>query len=97
MPEPVVGEASRALLGHRLHAAATVVPDHHDVLDLQRLYRVLQHRQAVQVGMHDGVGDSAMNENFSGIELQDLVGGYAAVRAADPQGSWRLLTCETRK
>jgi hypothetical protein len=38
-----------------------------------------------------------MNENFSGIEPQDLVGGYAAVRAADPQVSGRLLTCETRE
>ena len=43
VPEPVVGEAGRALLGHRLHAAATVMSDHHDVLDLQCLNRVLQH------------------------------------------------------
>ena len=47
--------------------------------------------------MHHEVRDVAMNENFSGIEPQDLVGRYAAVRAADPQVSGRLLTCETRE
>ena len=47
--------------------------------------------------MHDEVRDIAMNENFSGIEPEYLVGGYAAVRAADPQVSGRLLTCETRE
>src|ERR1700686_5328069 len=38
-----------------------------------------------------------MNENLPGIEPQDLAGGDAAVRAADPQVSGRLLTCETRE
>ena len=47
--------------------------------------------------MHDEVGDVAMNENLAGIEPEDLVGRYAAVRAADPQVSRRLLARETRE
>jgi hypothetical protein len=47
--------------------------------------------------MHDEVRDIAMNENFSGIEPEYLVGGYAAVRATYPQVSRRLLARETRE
>ncbi len=73
------------LLGHRLHAAAAIVADDHDVLDLQHIHRVLQHRQAVQVRVHHQIGDVAVHEDLTRIEADDLVGRHAAVGAADPQ------------
>ena len=35
--------------------------------------------------MHDDVGDVAVDEQLAGHQADDLVGGHAAVRAADPE------------
>ena len=40
-------------------------PDDH-VLHLQHIHGILQHRQAVQVGVHDDVGDVAVDEELAG-------------------------------
>ena len=58
---------------------------------LQHVDRVLQHRQAVEVGVHDDVGDVAVDEQLAGQQADDLVGRHAAVGAADPQVLRRLL------
>ena len=75
----------------RPHAAAAVVAADDDVLDLQHVDGVLQHRQAVQVGVHDDVGDVAVDEQLARQQADDLVGRHAAVGAADPQVARRLL------
>lgn len=60
-------------------------------LDAQRLDGVLQDGQAVEVGMHDEVGNVAMNEHLPGWQSDDLIGWHTAVGAADPQILRRLL------
>lgn len=64
--QPVVGESSQLALGDRVHAAAAVMANNHDVLDLQCLDGVLQRRQAVQVRMHHKVGDDPVCEHLAG-------------------------------
>jgi hypothetical protein len=61
------------------------------MFDAQHVDRVLQDRQAVEVGMDDDVGDIAVYEQLARPEADDLVRGDAAVRTADPQVPWRLL------
>ena len=48
-----------------LHAAAAGVADDDDVLDLQHVDGELDHRQAVEVGVDDDVGDVAMDEQLA--------------------------------
>src|SRR5690606_6771409 len=66
-------------------AGAAVVAHHQDVLDPKHIDRVLDHRQAVEVGMHHHVGDVAVHEDLARRHVDDLVRGYARVRATDPQ------------
>ena len=78
----------------RLDAAAAVVAADDDVLHAQDVDGVLEHREAVEVGVHDDVGDVAVDEHLAGREADDLVGRHAAVRAADPEVLGRLLVGE---
>ena len=75
----------------RAHAAAAVVPADDDVADLQHVDRELDHREAVEVGVHDHVRDVAVDEELARQQADDLVGRHAAVGAADPQVLGRLL------
>src|SRR5690606_4489630 len=72
-------------------ATATVVPDDENVLDLEHVDRELDHRHAIEVGVHHHVGDIAVDENLAGNQVDDLVGGHARIGAADPQVLGRLL------
>ncbi len=94
VPQPVVDQAVRLALHRRPHAAAAVMPADDHVLDLQHVDRELQHRQAVEVGVHDHVGDVAVHEQLARIEADDLVRRDAAVGAADPQELRGLLFLE---
>ena len=94
--QPVVDQAERRSQIRRPHAAAAVVAADDDVLDLQHVDGVLQHREAVEVGVDDDVGDVAVDEQLAGQQADDLVGRHAAVRAADPQVLRRLLRRERR-
>ena len=85
MAQPVVGQADARAGQAGVHAAAAVVADHEDVLDLEQVDRELDHRQAVEVGVHDHVGDVAVHEHLARRQAEDLVGGHARVGAADPQ------------
>src|SRR5262249_36005867 len=76
------------------HAAAAVVADDEYVLDLQSLDRVLEHGQAVEIGVHDDIGDVAVDEHLTRLQIGDVGRRYAAVRAADPQVPRRLLVSE---
>jgi hypothetical protein len=53
--------------------------------------RELDHRQAVEVRVDDDVGDVAVDEQLARIEVDQLVGGNAAVGTADPQVFRSLL------
>lgn len=73
------------ILGRGLHAAATVVPAHDDVLDLQGADGVLHDALAIEVAVDHDVRDVAVDEYLAGLEADDLIGGDAAVGAADPE------------
>ncbi|MFT7286088.1 MAG: hypothetical protein ACI87W_000192 [Halieaceae bacterium] len=81
----------RFLIQHRRNTATSVMPHHQDMCDLEYVYRVLQHRQAVQVAVCDHVGSIAMNKNLAWLQPNDLVRRYAAAGAADPQITRLLL------
>src|SRR5690606_2078010 len=88
--QPVVDQAHAPALEHRADAAAAVVPHHHDVPDLERVDRELDGREGVEVGVHDHVRDVAVDEDRARVDVHDLGGGHARVRAADPQEGRRL-------
>jgi hypothetical protein len=83
--QPVVGQPQTLLGQAGVDAAAAVVADHQDVLDLEYVYRVLDGRQAVQVGMHHHVGDIAVHEHLARCHVDDLIGRHPRVGTADPQ------------
>src|SRR5690606_40360432 len=60
---------------------------HHDDFDLEHVDGELEYRQAVQVGMHDEVRDIAMDEQLARGEVDDLVGGHAAVGRSEEHTS----------
>lgn len=62
VPEPVADQPDLAPFEHSLNAAAAIVAADDDVLDPEHLDGVLDDREAVEVGMHDEIGDIAMDE-----------------------------------
>ena len=83
--QPKIDEADARTFERGLDAAAAVVANDHDVLHLQYIDRVLDHRQRVEVGMHDHVGDVAVDEDLARQQADDLVGRHARVGTADPE------------
>ena len=47
--------------------------------------------------MHNQIGDVPMDKQFSGQKSNNLVGGNATVRTANPQITWGLLSREFEK
>ena len=92
--QPVVDQPVAVVSEGRGDTAAAVVAAHDDVADVEDVDGVLEDREAVEVGVHDDVGDVAVDEDLPGQQADDLVGGHAAVRAADPEKLRRLLVCE---
>ena len=92
--QPVVDQPVPPALERGEDATAAEVAADDDLLDPEHLDRVLQHRQAVEVGVHDDVGDVAVHEDLAGVGAGDLVRGHAAVGAADPEIARRLLRLE---
>ena len=97
MAQPQIDDADAGPVKCGQHAAAAVVADDHDVLDLEDIDGVLDHRQAVEVGMHHHVGDVAVDEELAGQQVHELIGRDAAVGAADPQVLRGLLFQQARE
>ncbi len=74
-----------------MHAAAAVVADDEDVFDLEQVDGELDHREAIEVGVHHHVGDIAMHEDFTRCQAHDLVRRHARIGTTDPQVLRRLL------
>lgn len=92
--EPVVDDAVAEVFECGDHATAAVVAADDHVLNLEDIDRVLQDSEQVEIGFRDDIGDIAVDEDFAGCEAGDLVGGHAAVRAADPEVLGCLLVGE---
>lgn len=73
------------------HPAATIMSADNDVAHLQDIDRELHHRQAIQVRVHNQVGDIPLNKQFAGRETDNLVRRDPAVRATNPEIFRRLL------
>lgn len=73
MAKPVVDETEPLAAHGEADAAAAVVPADDDVLDLEYLYSELHHRQAVQVAVHDDIGDVAVHENLARLQAHQHV------------------------
>ena len=91
MTQPIIDQAYITAFERGLHATATVVPTDDDVLNFQDVHRVLQDRETIQVGVDDDVGDVAMHEELARQQADNLVGGDAAIGAADPEVTGILL------
>ncbi|MCY1402922.1 hypothetical protein D9M71_180840 [compost metagenome] len=89
--QPAVDQAELAILHRRPYAAAAIVAGHQDVFDLEHVDGVLDHRQAVQVGVQYHVGHVAVNEQVAGQHTHDFIGRYARIGTADPEEFGRLL------
>jgi hypothetical protein len=64
---------------------------------LEDIHRELHHREAVEVRVHDHVRYVPVHEKLAGHEVDDLIGGDAAVGAPYPQVFGRLLPRERRE
>ncbi|MNE06119.1 hypothetical protein D3C80_987000 [compost metagenome] len=65
-----------------------------DVLDLEYVDRVLNHRQAVEVGVQHDVGHITVYEQIARQHADDLVGRHPGVGTTDPQELWGLLASQ---
>ena len=92
--EPVVDHAMAEILKRGNDPAAAVVAADDDVADFEDIDGVLHDGEYVEVGLGHDVGDVAVDENLTWCEAGDLVGGHAAVRAADPEVFRALLVGE---
>jgi hypothetical protein len=95
--QPVVGQAHAGTTQRGQHAAATVVTHHQNVLDLEEIDRVLDHRQRIQIRVHHHIGHVAVHEHLARVQTGDLVGRHPAVGAADPQVFGVLLVGQPRE
>lgn len=90
VPEPRVEDAQIGGRQGGLHSSAVVVAADDDVLDAQVSHGVVDDRHDVQVDRRHEVGNVAVDEDLSGVEAHDLVGGHPAVAAADVSASVSL-------
>src|SRR5438067_167651 len=91
VPQPVVDETEPVVTKRRADTPATIVTADDDVLNVQHFDRELHHRKAIEIRMHDDVGDVAMHEQLAGSESDDFICWHPTVGAADPQIVGRLL------
>lgn len=92
--EPVVEETRRVGGSGRADPAAVVMTADDDVLDAEGFDGELDDGLAVEVVGVDDVGDVAVDEDAAGLETDDVIGGDAAVSAADPEVFGVLLVGE---
>jgi hypothetical protein len=92
--QPIVDQSEPVVAQSGQDTATAVVTADNDMLDPQYLDRVLEDRQAVQVGVNDQVRHVPMNEQLPWKAADDLVGRHSAVGAADPQVFRGLLLGE---
>ncbi|MOA51701.1 hypothetical protein D3C78_1748810 [compost metagenome] len=84
MQQPVVDQTQFRILNRRLYTTAAVVAADNDVFDFQHIHRILNHRQAVQVGVNNQVGNVTVYKQFARFEARQTFSRYAAVGASNP-------------
>ena len=76
---PVVSETYAHVLKCGPYTSTSIVTNNNDVLDFNLIDRELDHRECIEVGMHDHVRDIPMDKDFARRKACNLVGGYARV------------------
>jgi hypothetical protein len=94
LAQPTVQQPKVRWLHGSRDPSATVVSTHDDVLYIEVGDGVLDDRLRVDVCANDQVGHVAVNENLSGVEPHNLIGGDSTVRASNEQKVWVLLVGE---
>ncbi len=97
MAQPIIQQAELMLLQSGPDATASIMSADNNMLDLEYLNGKLDYGETIQVGMHNHVGNIAMNKDFAGRQTTNHIGGNPAVRTTDPQVLWRLLLRELGK
>ena len=92
--QPVIHQTAALAVDRGAHAAAAVMPDHHNVLHLDHIDGELEHREIVRILGRREIGDVAVHEQLAGVEPDNVIGRHAAVGTADPQIFGRLLGFE---
>ena len=67
------------------HTSAIVVSAHDDVLHLQIVHTILDHRHNVGVSVDNHVGNVSVDEERAWWLTNDLVGWHTGVTASDPE------------
>ncbi|EPF20851.1 hypothetical protein HMPREF0201_00586 [Cedecea davisae DSM 4568] len=93
--QPVVDQAKLRVFYRSLYAAAAVMAANNDVLNLKDVYRVLNNREAVQIGMDHQVGDITMYKQLARFEAGKAFRRDAAIGAADPEETGFLCLGES--
>ncbi len=83
--QPAIDQTQLPVLHRCPDTTATVMPGYQDVFHLEHIHRVLDHRQAVQVGVQHHVGDITVNEQIARQHADDLVGRHPCVGTTDPE------------
>ena len=95
--QPIVDQPVGTAFQSGSYSAAAVMTTNDDMFDLQDLHRVLQHREAIHIGMNDKIGDIAVHEQFSGPKADDFVGGNSTIGAPYPEKLRALLAGKRRE
>ena len=96
--EPVVDEAVPRALERRVDTAAAVVPADDHVLDAEDVDGVLEHREAIEVGVDDDVRDVPVDEHVPGASPTIW---FAGTRLSEQpihrySGDWRSTSAEKK-
>ena len=92
--QPAVDQAELAILHRGSNTTATIVAGDQNVFDLEYVNRVLNHRQAVEVGVQHHIGHVAVYEQIARQHADDLVGRHPGIGTADPQVLGSLLASQ---
>ena len=94
MANPVIKDAASTRRERGGDTSASVVTANDDVLNLEFVYREVDHRKTIEIAVHNQVGNIAMHEDFTWHESDDFVGGNPTIGAADPEVLRVLLSRE---
>ena len=64
---------------------------------LEYFDRVLDNREAVEVGVHHHIGNIAVHKNFAGWQVDDFIGRHSAIGTTYPQVFGCLLAGQACK
>lgn len=85
--QPHINDAELLVAESTSNATAGCVAADNNMLDLEVLDSVLDHREHVDVCRADDVGDVAVREDFAGLKAEDCGLGHARVGASDPEAT----------